>query len=137
MARLASEVAQLRREANYLRSRLPEGRHTRILRRSLDDASTILKHSHAGLPTSRRWLASAGVMSERRYAWAMGLIRLARLDGAQLDTLEDLQMALQRLNRKYASLRDSDDTELIALRSRMAKPFRLWRVRDYEKRRAA
>ena len=122
LATLAVQNAQLKREAKYLRARVQENsRVARIARRALDDATRILHFRHAGIVCSRRNMLLDG-MSERRWSWATGLLRLARLDNFTPDDLVELDRALRRLETRYRQLLADDD--LMALRARMPRKYR-------------
>lgn len=128
LTRLAQEVAQLRNENNYLRRQT--GRpdydyhyHTapRILRRALDDALAMLVLHMNDYPISRGFMYELGY-SERRYYWAIGLLRAARIMAPRGRKLADMdfQTAEARLQAKYESLR-SDHDALQKLRLYMPK----------------
>lgn len=128
LTRLAQEVAQLRSENNYLRRQT--GRpdydyhyHTtpRILRRALDDALAMLVLTMNGYPISRGFMYELGY-SERRYYWAIGLLRAARIMAPRGRKLADtdFQTAEARLQAKYESLK-ADGDALQKLRLYMPK----------------
>jgi len=119
---LALEVAQLRKEARYLRSKLPPSRRRRILRRAYEDARRILHFRHAGVPTSRAVMLEDG-LTERRWHWAMGLLRYARLGNVQPRTLQELQTALDRLESRYKLLAEREDDRLLELRAHMPRSY--------------
>ena len=122
LARLALENAQLRKESKYLRGRVKENsRVARIARRAFDDATRILHFRNAGLVCSRRNMLLDG-MSERRWHYALGLLRLARLGDFVPDDLHELDRALQRLETRYKQLLQDED--LTALKARMPRKFR-------------
>lgn len=118
LAQLAQEVAQLRNENNYLRRRTDGGKnfdyhyHTapRILRRALDDALAMLVLAMNDYPISRGFMRELGY-SERRYYWAIGLLRAARIMAPRGRRLADLafQDAESRLQAKYESLKNDRD----------------------------
>lgn len=124
LARLAQEVAQLRNENNYLR------RHTerpdfdyhyhtapRILRRALDDALAMLVLAMNDYPISRGFMYELGY-SERRFYWAIGLLRAARIMSPRGRRLADtdLKTAESKLQAKYESLKaDADALQKLRL----------------------
>lgn len=88
IANLQQNLEQARKENCLLRSRT-EGMHPyhrntagRILRRAWDDANAFLVLQASGYTVSRRFVYELGI-SERRYAWAMGLLRSARVVSAR------------------------------------------------------
>lgn len=94
--RLRLENAQLRRENRALRRRLADG-HLRLLRRAESDSVLIGALHFSGQHTSRRACAAVG-LSERRWTWAMALLRLARVRyGARITTEapEDFERAVR------------------------------------------
>ena len=108
MATLAAENARLRAEAVDLRRRAGCGRYQRIIDRSHTDAQTVLHYRAAGLDVGRRWLNDTGVMSERRYGWALGLLRLARVDLVPVD-IAHLDRCLRRLDSTVERLHSDGD----------------------------
>ena len=101
-------LAQLRSENKYLRSKT-EGRHSyhintagRILRRALDDSVSILVLKYDGFPVGRGYCYALG-FSERRYFWAMGLLRSARVVSARAQNwlVEDFITADTKLHASY------------------------------------
>ena len=113
---LQQEVAQLRSENSHLR-RKTGGKHPyhyatapRILRRALDDATALLAMAFNDFPTSRQFFYELGY-SERRYYWAVGLLRAARVMTAKGRGLmvDDFATAESRLQGKYNSLKAQVD----------------------------
>lgn len=123
LARLQVENATLRAQAAELRARVRPPRHERIIRQAAQDAALLLHYKHGAIPISRRWLDEAGIMSEWRYGWACGLLRYARVYDAPLPTLEALQMALGKVERKAAQLLAEGDRELFTLRAHSGLRF--------------
>lgn len=127
LARLAQEVAQLRQENSRLRRLTPSASSYhyntagRILRRALDDATAMLMLAANDYPTSRQFFYDLGY-SERRYYWAIGLLRAARIMAPRGRRLADMdfQSAESRLKNKYESLK-SDGDALQVLRLYMPK----------------
>lgn len=115
LARLAAENARLRKEANELRRRAGCGRYTRIIDRTRGDAQTILHYRAAGLDVGRRWLNDTGIMSERRYGWALAMLRLARCDLTPV-SIEHLDQCLRRVDQTVERLHV--DGDITALRAR-------------------
>lgn len=127
LAQLAQEVAQLRRENNHLR-RLTGRRHDyhystadRILHRALDDSMAMLALAANDYPTSRQFFYELGY-SERRYYWAIGLLRAARVMAPRGRRLADIdfQTAETKLRARYEVLKN-DANALEALRLYMPK----------------
>lgn len=124
---LKQRIAQLQSENKYLRSKT-EGRHSyhvnttpRILRRALDDAYSIMVLKFDGFPVGRGYCYELGI-SERRYFWAMGLLRSARVVAPRGASwlIEDFITADQRLRSTYDRLKN-EPTALEALRLYMPK----------------
>lgn len=115
MAALAAENARLREEAQRLRRAAGCGRHQRIIDRTHTDAQTLLHYRAAGLDVGRRWLRDSGVMSERRYGWALALLRLARCDITPA-SIEHLDQCLRRVAASVERLHA--DGDITALRAR-------------------
>ena len=123
---LQNSLAQLRSENRYLRGKTAGqydlrhlGRTGRILRRSLNDATVILALQASGYKPTRALCLALGI-SERRYFWAVGLLRSARImDGTEFMDL-DFNMAEARLHAQYARLKALPDA-LELLRMRMPK----------------
>lgn len=123
LARLAQEVAQLRNENSYLR-RQTGGAHDyhyhtapRILRRALDDGLAMLVLTMNDYPISRQFMYELGY-SERRYYWAIGLLRAARVMAPRGRRMADVdfQTAESKLQSKYESLKaDKDALEKLRL----------------------
>jgi len=109
---LAQQVAQLRSENSHLR-RSTSGKHPyhyntagRILRRSLDDSIAFITLASNGYPTSRQFFYELGY-SERRYYWAIGLLRSARVMAPRGRALlvGDFITADSKLHAKYNTLK--------------------------------
>ena len=115
MATLAAENARLRAEAVDLRRRAGCGQYQRIIDRTHTDAQVILHYRAAGLDVGRRWLRDTGVMSERRYGWALALLRLARCDITPA-SIEHLDQCLRRVGQTVERLHA--DGDITALRAR-------------------
>ena len=122
LAQLAADNARLRKEANYLRTRMPDVQPWRILRRAMADATTILHFRSAGVSTSYRWMREVG-MSERQHAWARGLLRAARLGDFEPACIDTLVTAVRRLEAVCERIRKSGDTDLLTLRIHMPRKY--------------
>lgn len=127
IANLEQELAQVRSENRYLRSKT-EGQyhyhiHTqgRILRRALDDAIAFLVLQASGFHLSRHFAYRIGY-SNRRYYWALGLLRAARVMQPRRTTLivDDFQTAEQKVKTRYEQLK-GQATGLEVLRLYMPK----------------
>jgi len=122
--RTAIEAAQLRADNRRLRKQLARNsRNGRILERARDDARAMILWRAGGWYPSRSFCYEQG-MSERRWAWARGLLRCARLweDGDLLDV--DPDVSVRQLDSTVRRLRQSDDERLESLRRRMPRKFR-------------
>lgn len=123
-AGLLNLVAQLRSENNYLRKTTKRGSislqdigHTgRILRRALDDAGSLIVLHYGGYQVSRAMAYASGI-SERRYYWAMGLLRAARVVNGGEWVIEDATTAQNWIHARYEALKAHPDAlELLRLR---------------------
>lgn len=130
IANLANSLEQIKAENRYLRRRNeekhPYHRNTapRIVRRAYDDARSLIVLRASELPTSRRFVLDSIGMSNRRHAWAMALLRTARIvnhggfSWAEMDTAT----AIAKLDAKYDALKTAPDA-IERLRLYMAKSF--------------
>lgn len=127
ISNLQQNLEQARKENRSLRSRT-EGAHPyhyntagRILRRALDDANAMLVLRSMGLPTSRRYLYGIGI-SERRFCWALGLLRAARVVAPRGSAwlTSDVMTASTKLQAEYNRLK-SQANALERLRLYMPK----------------
>ena len=126
VATLKNQLAQLRSENRYLRSKTAGkydlrhlGRTGRILRRALDDATAILALQASGYKPTRTLCLGIGI-SERRFFWGIGLLRYARImEGNEFEDM-DFNMAESRLHDQYKRLKTLPDA-LEILRMRMPK----------------
>jgi hypothetical protein len=126
LASLQNQLAQLRSENRYLRSKTAGkydmkhlGQTGRILRRALDDATVILAMQVSGYKPSRAFCLDLG-MSERRFFWAVGLLRSARVMEDNTFLEMDFQTAESKLKGRYAFLKARPDA-LDLLRLRMPR----------------
>ena len=117
LTQLAQEVAQLRNENKYLRRHTERPdyeyhHHTapRILRRALDDAMAMLVLAMNDYPLSRGFMYELGY-SERRYYWAIGLLRISRIMTPRVRSLAEMtfQAAESKLQAKYEALKNDHD----------------------------
>lgn len=129
---LAKELQHLRSEVRRLRnSKRPPPKH-RILERAFNDATYMLKLAAVGESYSRDDMLLLG-MSERRWTWAMGLLRHARMayrygeskQGIKpIDDMEELDAGLRTLKAHYMMLWDSGSDNLDELRMHMPRKYR-------------
>lgn len=112
IANLQQELGHARKENRYLRAK-DGGKHPyhqntvgRILRRAYDDGIAIVLLRTNGLPVSRRYAYAIGY-SERRYTWALGLLRSARIISPRgyAWLVPDFQTADAKLDREYNRLK--------------------------------
>lgn len=105
-------LGQLRSENKYLRSQI-EDRHSyhinttpRILRRAKDDCISIMTLKFGGFPVGRGYCYAVG-FSERRYFWAMGLLRSARVVSPRGHRwiVDDFITADKRVDANYERLK--------------------------------
>jgi hypothetical protein len=120
---LQQTLEQARKENRYLRSRTEE-KHPyhintsgRILRRALDDGTAILVLRYSGYPVGRGYCHQLGY-SERRYFWAMGLLRSARVVSARGSRwlVDDFVTAEAKVKASYERLKDQPNAlEMVRL----------------------
>lgn len=112
IANLQQNLEQARRENRNLR-RKTEGAHPyhrntagRILRRAWDDGNAFLVLQASGYTISRRFVYELG-FSERRYSWALGLLRSARVVSPRGASwwVDDFVTAETRLQAEYDKLK--------------------------------
>lgn len=113
-------IAQLRKENRYLRAKVGSGQQPvaiglqhvnttgRILRRAYDDAMAILALHHANYTITRAMAGSVGI-SERRYYWALGLLRCARVMDRNRFTVDAYDAGSHRIEQRYHELRERAD----------------------------
>lgn len=108
---LQQNLEQARKENRYLRRRV-EGLHPyhyntapRILRRAYDDSIAILVLRAGGYNIGRGFCYELGI-SERRYFWAVGLLRSSRVMRARGNgwLVDDFATAESRVNHEYARI---------------------------------
>ncbi len=112
IANLQQNLEQARKENRHLRRRT-EGAHPyhyntapRILRRALDDALAIVLLRTNGYNVGRGFCYELGI-SERRYFWAMGLLRSARVVSARGSAwlVDDFTSAETKVKREYERIK--------------------------------
>lgn len=109
-------IAQLRRENRYLRSKVgdpPLGLQRvntigRILRRAYDDALSLLALRDANYTVTRALAVSLGI-SERRYYWAIGLLRSASVMRKSQWLITAYEPGALKLEKRYDELRERAD----------------------------
>lgn len=116
-ANLLQLLAQSRSENNRLRGclrglgLLSVSHSDRIINRAIDDAGTLIVWGSVGFVVSRNMALAAG-MSERRYYWALALMRAARVAsrsrGFRLE-VHDVAVAKSMVAAKAAALRAVPD----------------------------
>jgi hypothetical protein len=121
------EVRKLRGEVNRLRRRAAAGRHERILNNAEADAKTILQCRHVGYPAGRRWFAETGLISQWQFGWALGLLRVARVNDLDVTDIYTLDRAIGTVERAADRLRSEGDPRLIELRRYAGKKYWLGR----------
>lgn len=114
--RLQSEVARLQAENRYLRRRLPESTgDMRRLRQAYRDAKAMVVWRFSGYSISRANCLIMGV-SRRRWPWAVGLLRLARIYSNNDIDETDLDAALLALETAYKALENAGTIDRLKLR---------------------
>ena len=121
------EVRQLRAEVNRLRRRAGDGRHERIITKAESDAKTILQCRHIGYPAGRRWFAQTGLISAWQFGWALGLLRMARVNDLDVSDIHSLDRAIGAVERSAGRLRETGDVKLDELRRYAGKAYWLGR----------
>ena len=106
MDRLTVQNATLAAENRRLRRLTQNGAAGRLLHRTKADARQIVGWRFAGYSVTRRACHGYG-MSERRWAWAVAMLKVARLvehNAPSIDdfTVEDLDEALAAVDRATA-----------------------------------
>ena len=126
------EIRQLRGEVNRLRRRAGAGRHERILNKAEIDAKTILQCRHVGYPAGRRWFAETGLISQWQYGWALGLLRMARVNDVDVSDIHTLDRAIGAVERTARRLRETGDVKLEELRRYAARSIGWAAIRTHE-----
>lgn len=131
-----AEIADLRRQNRELRNKLRPPRSHRILDRAALDAKLLLQHHAAGSATSRAWMGEVG-LSERRWTWAMGLLRYCHMayrygvgrhglkpfDPNPLTMVEELQSAEKIIDAEVQNLKEFGSDNLSELRQHMPRKY--------------
>ena len=120
LSKLATDNARLVAELGRLRERLPPTRNEGIIRQAQQDATLILHLQFADIDVSRRRLGDMGIISEYSYGWARGLLRLARVQDADVSTAGALAEAIAKVDAKARYLLEVDagsSANLFRLRS--------------------
>lgn len=100
---LESQVQQLKERNRQLMKRVRESsKPWQDIHQALEDATLLLSLHAADLPTSRRYCANMGIMTERRWNRAWKLLRIAQaaehsgiVDRPQADNIERLNQAFE------------------------------------------
>ena len=120
LAKLELENRRLANEVGRLREKLPPTRHEAIVIQAAQDARTILHLRHAQFDVSRRRLADMGLISEFHFGWALGLLKAAKVQRADVSTLDGLAAAISRVEAKANDLMVDGQGD-----------NKLWRLRTY------
>lgn len=126
LAKLEVENRRLAAEMRRLRDKLPPTRHESIIHQAASDAKTILHLRHAQFDVTRRRMAVMGLVSEFHYGWALAMLRAARVNDADVSTLEGLAAAIERVEDKVKFLLDVDgqgDHKLRIMRTYAGKRY--------------
>lgn len=121
LAKLELENRRLANEVGRLREKLPPTRHEAIIIQALQDAKTILHLRHAQFDVSRRILSATGLVSEFHYGWALGLLKAAKVQRADVSTLAALADAISRVEMKAKEMMPDAQGEA----------GKLWRLRSW------
>lgn len=121
LARLEIENRRLANEVGRLREKLPPTRHEAIIIQAEHDAKTILHLRHAQFDVSRRILAATGMVSEFHYGWALGLLKAAKVQRADVSTLGGLADAISRVETTARGMMPDAQGEA----------GKLWRLRSW------
>ncbi len=125
LAKLELENRRLANEVGRLREKLPPTRHEAIIIQAVQDAKKILHLRYAQFDVSRRRMAEMGLISEFHYGWALGLLKAAKVQRADVSTLEALSSAISRVEAKANELMADaqGDQKLWRLRSWAGKRY--------------
>lgn len=115
--RLEVQVATVQAENRRLRRLTANGRQGRLLERSAHDARQLVAWRFAGYSIARRQAMSYG-MSERRWAWALALLKLAgvvAMDTSWADEFldDDLASVESRIKRAIGKVESNGISLLI------------------------
>ena len=124
---LERENARIKAQAIGMGRNMRPRKWQKIISNAATDARQILHLRHAGMPTGRRWLDEAGIVSAWRYGWAMAMLRAATVDGLQVDTIEALAVAIDNVNATETQLLDDGLMGLEALRCKAGLRYEVGR----------
>lgn len=114
------KLATVQAENRRLRKMTANGKQGRILHRAAADARQLVGWRFAGYSVTRRNCESYG-MTQQRWAWAMALLRAARIVPYPGDTdafvVEDLDQCIALIDREVR--RNESAGDLVRLRLRM------------------
>lgn len=116
LERLTLKVADLQAENRALRRRLPESvGDMRRLRQAHRDAQAMLLHRFNGYAISRANCLTLGI-PRRRWVWAVGLLKLARIHDGR-DIIEtDFEAATTALDNAFKALENAGTIARLRLR---------------------
>jgi hypothetical protein len=118
---LAAKLLQLQKENRYLRKLTDNRGPGRIIRRAYDDALTLIAWRFSGFSITRKWCNENG-MSERRWTWAIGLLKLARIYDNGDIAIDDIERCQRILKLRYDELMD-EERGLDRLRMKMPRRY--------------
>lgn len=128
----ARRLKQLREEARRLRNAQRPPKRDRIIHAAHDDARVLLNFHAFSLSYSRRDMKDLGI-TERRWAWAMGLLRYCGMayrygEGKQglkpFDDTEEYKAAVRTLEACVDKLVRTGSNDLQELRQHMPRKYR-------------
>ena len=111
IAQLTAENARLEKERMELRARVRPRRGERIIRQAHQDAGLILRLRYNDIPASRRALGEMGLMTQDRFGWAYGMLKMSRLEQARPADIQHLDACLNRLQssvNRLTAMRSGD-----------------------------
>ncbi len=114
------QVATLQAENRRLRRMTRNGKQGRILHRAVADARQLVGWRFAGYSVTRRACKSFG-MSERRWMWAVALLKLAgvlpiNMGWADEFTVTDPDECTRRIDRATAKVAAADSLGMLIFR---------------------
>lgn len=114
--RLTLKVADLQKENQQLRKRLPESvGDMRRLRQAYRDARAMLTHRFNGYSISRASCLTLSI-PRRRWPWAVGLLKLARVHNGRDVIEQDLDAAIAALDAAFKSLENAGTIARLKMR---------------------